>query len=148
MNLHKQKKRSTMEIDIGRLEELNGVQERLNDLRAMEDMLSRPALTDVGTMREAYRAFRESASGDGGNRYMVRKQFIFIAVWLYSPGSLAGAKLRPGVRRELASVLGLRSPRIVSNELSDLMFYYCTYPDFRSAVDRRLRDVAAALGLD
>lgn len=137
-----------MEIDIRKLNELKDVRRRREELARLEQELVRPSVTDFGQLEEMYRHFRDVLivrRRGKANRYVVRKQFIFIAVWAYCPTALIGARPPKRFRAELAKVMGLKSPQIISEELKDLLFYYTTYTQFRTETDLKYRIVMERL---
>ena len=133
-----------MEIDIKKLNELKDIRKRREELERLEHELVRPSVTDFGQLSEMYRHFRDIhvvRRRGRENRYVVRKQFIFIAVWAFCPDALIGTRPPKRFRAELAKVMGLKSPQIISEELKDLLFYYTTYPQFRTETDLKYRIV-------
>jgi len=83
-----------------------------------------------------YDACRKEA-GDWGERpgTWERKKFIFVALSLMSPLTLAGARLRRGLRGKMARLMGCE-PTSVSHDIRDLLFLYRNYPSFRRDVER------------
>ena len=64
-----------------------------------------------------------------------RKKFIFIILFLYSPSTLAGGKMKNGLRDKLAEVLGVNAQTTISNNRNNLVFSYQLYKYFRQDVD-------------
>ncbi len=69
------------------------------------------------------------------NTVIQRKKFIFIVLYLYSPSSLAGDKMAPGLRDELSNVLGVQAKSTISNNCANLVFLYQNYTSFRKDVE-------------
>ena len=136
-----------MTIDIEKLHEYNSTQNKIDKLVRAERQLLQPVCTDMARLDSIFRLFSERNPMTGADRFMLRKQFLFIAVWLYSPRTLVNKKLKSGMRDKLVSVLGLRSPSCVSNEISDLLFFYERYRDFRAGVDANLDFITEELGI-
>lgn len=134
-----------MKIDIKRLDELRDVRKRREELNRLEQELARPSVTDFSQIGTMYECFSALPKRKRENRYVVRKQFIFIAVWAFCPRVLIGGRPPKRFRAELARVMALKSPQIISEELKDLLFYYTTYPQFRADTDRKYGIVLQSL---
>lgn len=63
-----------------------------------------------------------------------RKKILFVLLAVLSPMTLAGERLRPGMRDRMARMMGA-SPSGISRDARKVKFYYSFYPDFRSDVD-------------
>ena len=132
-----------MEINIKRLNELKNIRRR-----KLEQELSRPSMTDFAQLEEMFKHFCNIVvvrRRGRPNKYVIRKQFIFIAVWAFCPTALIGSRPPKRFRAELAKVMGLKSPQIISEELKDLLFYYTTYTQFRVETDLKYRIVIERL---
>lgn len=134
-----------MEIDIKRLEELRTIRKRREELARLEQVIATPLLTDFAQLDMMYAEFGAIPMRKRDNRYVIRKQFIFMAAWAFCPCTLIGARPPKRFRAELARVMGLKSPQIISEELKDLLFYYTTYQHFRAETDRKYQIVVQAL---
>ena len=58
-----------------------------------------------------------------------------IILFLYSPSTLAGGKMKNGLRDKLAEVLGVNAQTTISNNCNNLVFSYQLYKYFRQDVD-------------
>ena len=119
--------------------ELKTIREQKSRLSERESELSIPKLTDLELISEIYKWFCELVRNCGlperraGIRF--RKQFIYIIMFLYSPSTLAGGKIAPGLRDILAGLLGFKSPTGISNLCVDVTFYYDNYKVFRQDIE-------------
>ncbi len=68
------------------------------------------------------------------NTAIVKRQFLFIVLLIFSPRSLNGGKMRGGIRNLLATVLGCK-PTSISGMCRNLLFEYRHYKDFREGVN-------------
>lgn len=85
-----------MELDFGKIARIKDIQERLEELSEEEKDLSSPLLTDIRLVREIYDIF--SGMVENPASAAQRKKFIFIILYLFSPGTLAGGKMASGLR--------------------------------------------------
>lgn len=133
-----------MSIDFSKIEELKSVRERKSLLSKKENELSRPIL-DVKYMKTIYDIFSELTKGTHENRVIKRKKFIFIAMYLFSPASLANGKTQKGVRESICKVLEMRSRSAISGNLSDVVLQYKVYPEFKSDIDSIFSEIVEEL---
>ena len=93
--------------------EIKSIREQKSKLSEREKELTEPILTDLDMIGMLYRWFQEIISQKeifrSGN-VTQRKKFIFIILFLYSPSTLAGGKMKNGLRDKLAEVLGQPYP--------------------------------------
>lgn len=101
-----------------------------------------PPLTDLSLLGGIREKLLEVSGGS-----LTDREFVFVALALYSPGSLVGIRMRPGVRAAVAAAMGKKSGSSVSNMAPDLMLWYRTYRGFRESVDAKTEAVAEWLGL-
>ena len=110
----------------------------IKSIREQKSKLSEPILTDLDMIGMLYRWFQEIISQKeifrSGN-VTQRKKFIFIILFLYSPSTLAGGKMKNGLRDKLAEVLGVNAQTTISNNRNNLVFSYQLYKYFRQDVD-------------
>lgn len=64
-----------------------------------------------------------------------RKKFLMAVMYLFSPVTLAGGKMRSGLRQKLAAIMGVKNHTTLSANLQDVMMLYRTYRDFRRDVN-------------
>lgn len=119
--------------------ELKDIREQKLRLSQEEARLSRPKLTDLTLIPTLFSWFCEYSGYHGLPEKQVRvkfyQKFIFIILFLYSPGTLAGKKIAEGIRGVLAEVFGFKSPTGVSNLSVDVVFLYDNYKEYRADVD-------------
>ena len=113
--------------------EIKSIREQKSKLSEREKELTEPILTDLDMIGMLYRWFQEIISQKeifrSGN-VTQRKKFI-----LYSPSTLAGGKMKNGLRDKLAEVLGVNAQTTISNNRNNLVFSYQLYKYFRQDVD-------------
>ena len=128
-----------MVIDFLVISELESIREKKRRLSERESELSLPKLQDISLIPALYEWFneiqdnRDCPARRGCAR--LKKQFIFIVMFLYSPSTLAGGKIGNGIRDAISEVLEFKSPTGVSNLCVDVTFLYDTYPDFSRDIE-------------
>lgn len=135
-----------MAIELTHVYELQGIRDKEETLLRQASELAKGELSDLNLIPEIYRHFNEIQLGRGrrgqiGNR-LYRKQFVFLILYLFSPGTLAGKDIRRGVRKALAETLGFKSSTAITNLCADLLFLYDNHREFRhgiNVVHRRLQ---------
>lgn len=86
------------------MERIKWIRETKAILSKEEISLSIPLMQDLSQVGNIYDKFMSYHAGR--NSTMVRKQFIFVILYLYSPSALGGSKMRRGLREKIAKVLG------------------------------------------
>lgn len=129
--------------------ELKSIREQKYRLSERESEIAKPVLTDLGMIDTLYEWFKEIALEGKelpkGNASQ-RKKFIFIILYLYSPTTLAGGKMRAGLREKLAEVFPIKEKSVVSNNTNNLVFSYQLYKYFRQDVERIYKEIILRLG--
>lgn len=129
--------------------ELKSIREQKYRLSERESEIAKPVLTDLGMIDTLYEWFKEIALEGKelpkGN-VSQRKKFIFIILYLYSPTTLAGGKMRAGLREKLAEVFPIKAKSVVSNNTNNLVFSYQLYKYFRQDVERIYKEIILRLG--
>lgn len=124
---------------LSKILEIKSIREQKSKLSKREKELTEPVLTDFGMIDTLYEWFQEiviqKEKFKAGN-VSQRKKFIFIIILLYSPGTLAGGRMKHGLRNKLAEVLGINARTTISDNRNDLVFSYRMYKYFRQDVDR------------
>lgn len=64
-----------------------------------------------------------------------RKKFLFVTLYVFSPGALVGKKLRVGLRDKICEVFGDVSPSTISHLVENLVFLYSNYSSFKRDAD-------------
>lgn len=129
--------------------ELKSIREQKYRLSERESEIAKPVLTDLGMIDTLYEWFKEIALEGKelpkGN-VSQRKKFIFIILYLYSPTTLAGGKMRAGLREKLAEVFPIKEKSVVSNNTNNLVFSYQLYKYFRQDIERIYKEIILRLG--
>lgn len=128
-----------MELDFDKIIRIRKIRSVKSDLSKEENILTRPVLSDKKLIPKIYNVFTSLISDreckPATNTVIQRKKFIFIVLYLYSPSSLAGDKMAPGLRDELSNVLGVQAKSTISNNCANLVFLYQNYTSFRKDVE-------------
>ena len=124
--------------DFAIISELKSVREERVRLSAKEQELSEPMLDDYSLVGEIYEWFQEILSERAlpprADSPLQRKKFIFIILFLYSPKTLAGDKMRIGLRDKIAEVTGC-TRTLISHNCEDVSFFYQQYKCHREDID-------------
>lgn len=125
--------------DFSKISELKSINERKSKLTREEQALSTPLLTNLEHIPEIYQCFCKEYSCCGALRKetdtQFKREFLFIILFIYSPGTLAGSKkIANGVRNAVAQVFGFHSPSGVSNLCLSVADWYERYKDFRDNI--------------
>ena len=127
-----------MEFDFKKIIRIKRIRIEKSELSKEETELSAPIITDKSKVGRLFEIFKEIMEErpcpPNPDSVYQRKKFIFISLFLYSPNALAGSRMIPGLREELAKTLGIKEPSTISNYCSDLVFLYQNYSDFREDI--------------
>ena len=100
--------------------------------------LSEPQIDDLGRVNDvfflcvdAYQSIHPDSRNIKREAY---KQILFVILFLFSPKTLSGSKMREGLRDKLSENMNM-SPQSISHSISNLMFFYTVYKDFRYDVN-------------
>lgn len=118
--------------------EIKYIREQRLRILKREKELTRPILLDYNLIPEIYTWFKECVVSNNiseKNTITQRKKFLLVILWLYSPGSLAGDKMKPGLRDVVAKTLDIKQESVISRNCNSLVFTYRTYKYFRRDVD-------------
>lgn len=119
--------------------ELKSIREQKSRLSERESELSSPVIHDVSLIPEIYGWFKDILSDNCCpsciDSVLQRKKFLFIVLFLFSPSVLAGGRIPNGIRHELSGVFPEISPCVISNNISDVVFLYQNYKDFRQDIE-------------
>lgn len=125
---------------MNRIDRIVEIRKLKADLSGEETRLSSPVLDDFSLIDGIYDVFTRSVRNDRGV-VMLRKEFLFIVMYLYSPSTLAGGKMEKGLREKIGEVLGIYGKTVISDNVSTLMLTYNVYAYFRSDVGHIFREV-------
>ena len=125
-----------------KIAEIKSIREDISRLSERETELTKPILTDLSFIETLYEWFKEIASsGPKRDRSVQQKEFIFIILFMYSPGTLAGGKMKSGLRDKLGDILGIKGKSAISDKLDTLVFSYKMYKYFRQDLNRVYTDL-------
>ena len=126
------------------MERIKWIRETKAILSKEEISLSVPLMQDLSQVGNIFDKFMSYHTGR--NSIMVRKQFIFVILYLYSPSALGDYKMRRGLREKIAEVLDCTCSN-VSHDYKNIGFYYVQYQSFRNDVNEFLDKLLMDLGL-
>lgn len=138
-----------MEIDeraiaktVERIQEIRTLK---SELSAEEGHLVQPFLDDLTLIDSIYEVFLKYLS----DNYLAcdtneRRKFILVVLFLYSVGSLAGGKMKVGIRDRIAEVTGC-TRSLISHNCENLLFQYTHYKDFKDGADEIMRRTLEAI---
>ena len=121
------------------ISELKSIREQQCRCMARERELTTPLLTDLELIPVIYGWFREilshRAHPSTWGSVTQRKKFIFIILYLYSPGTLVGVKMVNGLRDKISEVVNINSRSTISDNCVNALFMYQNYKGFRSDIE-------------
>ena len=126
---------------IAEIEELKCIRKEKSALEEKERRLARPVLFDQSKIPYIYDIFR---TRHNSNTVMERKVFLFVVIYLYTPSTLAGGKMKCGIRNIISQLIGCKQT-LVSHSCENLLFYYKLYPSFKNDVDTLYNEVMKKL---
>lgn len=124
--------------DFSSIIELKSIREQKSRLSEREKELEEPILTDLSLLDKLYEWFKEisyNKEQKRDERILQRKKFIFIVLFLYSPSTLAGGKMKIGLRDKLCEVMNINERSTLSKSLNNLFFHYQIYKYFRHDIN-------------
>ena len=137
-------------FDIGKIEELKNVWFKIQDYNMCFRKLSEPVLNDLALLSKVHEAYlnvyRRRGCEEQASRVYNRKKFLLVVLYLFSPKTLVGDRMRIGLRDKLAEMFGLTTSTAISDNCSSIMFCYEKYRDFRRDVDVIYNEVVTILG--
>lgn len=146
------RRKTEAKIDFIKVMTLKDLRDKSTELAHTMEELSKPILDDLNLLPIIYEVFcncmEKRFDAPAANSVYQRKKFLLVVMYLYSPRTLAGGKMRLGLRDELSRLLGLNAKTPISDNCSDVVTLYKTYRDFRRDVDliydavvRKLQDM-------
>lgn len=128
--------------------ELITIREQKSRLTAREEELMSPILTDMGLVPVIFRWYCGIMGNSGvperRKAAEFRQKFIFIILFLYSPSTLAGGKMKIGLRDKITEVTG-GTGTLISHCYTDLMFRYQMYKGYREEIDSIYKAITGLL---
>lgn len=132
-------------FDLVKIQTLRELRNKARALNKAVSVLAEPALHDFAMLPHIYQVYLNFFTRRGcpkeATKVFHRKKFLLVALYLYSPRTLAGDRIVPWLRMELTKLFGLTSGSSVSDNCANLLFYYQHYRDFRQDTDAIYRDV-------
>lgn len=132
-------------FDYNRICEIRRLREQAIDLFCKANLLSEPVLKSSGGLTRVYEIFIDHMTGKYRSVNIEspihRKRFLAVALFLYSPGTMAGCKMKIGLREQLATIMKLKTHTTVSSYIGSLMVLYHSYRSFRNDVEEILEKV-------
>ena len=116
-----------MRLSIGSIKALELVRKEIAELRDYEKSISATQIPETVGIRELYGIYLDIITEKGADMRQtmtLRKNFIFIYVWLYAPGVLLGDRMPRGLRGNLMELLGISAPSAISNNFSEALSYF------------------------
>lgn len=131
------------DIDFAKIIEIRRVREGIEELTEYENQLSSPLRIGGIQVKDLYNIFCQIASerNEDSGIVMQRKKFLFISLYIFAPGVLAGGKMPPGLRTKLSEALNIESHTTISNNCSDLNFLFQNYKSFQTSVCDIFREI-------
>ena len=117
------------------VKELSRIYDNMDDLEKKEEVFSEPLYTDLSKIDAMYDVFRSVYCKSKMTVYD-RKKFLFVVVLLYCPKTLAGKKMKSGLREKMADVLNIKARTALSDNVKDLVKIYDSDSDFKKDVSR------------
>ena len=115
--------------------ELRKIKECRDALKEREIELVEPTLGDTSLLQAIHTIIKQEYSKNKRlHRYDEKEYFIAIIIFLYSPKSYMGDKVRVGIRDGIAKVLDT-SPARVSNIFRIVREWIIIYTEFRRGVE-------------
>jgi len=139
--------RNIMDIgqSVARLQEIRTAK---SELSAEESRRSAPMLEDLTYIDTIYDVYLQYlADNNLSVTTMERRKFIIVVLYVYSLGTLAGGKMKSGIRDKIAEVTGC-TVSLISHNLENLMFQYTHYREFKEGVDELLRRTIEVLPIN
>lgn len=125
--------------------ELRDIYNKKEELSQRELLLSRPTLTDYSMLPYIYECFAGTCQPGKPVSPADRMKFLFIALFLYAPSSLAGRKMPDGLRAALSSLFPSLSPCVLSNNKKQTVFFYEIYKRYGEELDAAYREIVQSL---
>lgn len=119
------------------IQELKSVKKAIHELKAKETDLSRPKLKDFSLIKKMYDVFcqiQQKRNISISGTYQ-RGKFLYLVMLFYSPGTLAGGNTLRGLNNALLELFKIKDRTFISNNISESIFYYENYVDFKEDVD-------------
>lgn len=140
-------------IHYQKLERLNSLKTQITTLLQEEEELLTPQRKDVDNIDKLYSHYNRivnelPAEFPRPDERAKRRMFVFIALYLYSPGALAGRYMERRIRAFLMKLLNLKSKTAINYYCDGLMVWYNNYSDFRNLINFIFTKLVAVMNVD
>lgn len=125
----------TIEHTLRKLYAIKKIRKDKKKLTQLEKQVIDPVLTNIELIPKIHAMFCEIHDKKDVKRSLKQKEFIFLILLLFSPESLLWYKTKKGIRDKIAIVLNLKEPVKVSKRITEVLFQYEKYGDFRDDVN-------------
>lgn len=139
----------TNTLNIGKISAIKTLRFKVIELSEIMEELGEPILHDQSLLPLIYEAYKSvfAKRGNAADALTVRnrKKFLMVVLYLYSPTSLAGERMRMGLRKKIAKLFDLSTSTPISDNTSGLLTQYFAYADFRDDVGEIFNAVAEVI---
>lgn len=130
------------------IERMQCICDEESSLMKEKESLASPKLRDYKLIPELYDFFLgvvdEICPEARETTTLIRRMFLFVVLFLYSPRTLFGTKMRKGLRPALSHLFACDST-LLSYYARDLVFHYEVYSDFRKNINNLIDRALAFL---
>lgn len=126
------KNRVMERVNYNTIKQLKIINNRIEELQCQKNDLLKPLLTDFSHISFLYDTFKEHHTSG----IQSRKDFIMLILFIYSPTTLLGGKMKKGLREQLSIVLKVNEPSIISNNAAEVVFLYNKQRSYRDEIDK------------
>lgn len=124
---------------IEKLNQMKEIHQQQKELANKEKEMVKPILTDLEQIPVLYKWFCIILKSMDLPPYIEtvtqRKKFLFIILYLYSPGTLNGKPMVHGLRKKLVQTLEFASATTISDNCTDLIVFYSNFKEYREEID-------------
>lgn len=127
-----------MDNCFSKIYELKSIRGEKAKLSNREIELCRPDIIDIGMLSVVHEWFREILGLSDGKKETTiqRMKFIFIALFLFTPSSLAGGKMPDGMREAISRLYPSLAPCVISNNKKSSLFFFDLYRLYKSDIEK------------
>lgn len=138
-----------MEINFLIIPAIRDLNTTMREIAEEKARLAAPVLRDFDLIPLVYQWFKEAMNELTPHLFIdsptQRKKFIFIILYLYAPGVLAGDKMPQGLRQRIADAIDLKNVAFISQNLETIVFWCLRDKLFQQAVTSLFRIIEKKL---
>lgn len=138
-----------MNVDFSIITEIRAIRTTMRELAEEEARLTRPRLNNFDRIPLLYQWFKEIMNRQYPELFIdsptQRKKFIFIILYLYAPGVLAGDKMPQGLRQCIADAIGLQRVAFISQNIETIVFWCLRDKEFQRTVSKIYEEIEEKL---